>query len=70
MRFDHARHQHRPAAIDQRRAGAVEPGRRGRDRRDALTLDPHLAGIGLRAGAVEDPDIGEKDRACHGRLPL
>ena len=66
MRLDHARHQHRAAAIDHRCAGAIEPRRRRGYRGDALAFDPHLARKRRRAGAVENPDIREQDWGCHG----
>jgi hypothetical protein len=28
---------------------------------DAVTLDHHLAGVGVFAGRIEDPDVGEDD---------
>jgi hypothetical protein len=35
---------------------------------DAVAFDQHLAGIGLRARAIQDVDVGE-ERAAHLILP-
>ena len=66
MRLDHARHQHPPPPSTTVAPRAIEPRRRRGYRGNTLAFDPHLARKRRRAGAIENPDIREQDRGCHG----
>jgi hypothetical protein len=60
VRLGHSGHERGARAVDgvdarsRKRAGATA------DLEDAVALDQHLAAEGLRAGAVEDADVGEE----------
>ena len=67
--LDQARHQRGAAAVDQSAApsrGSFFAGLG--DLLDPVAFDQHLAGIGLRACAIQDVDVGE-ERAAHLILP-
>ena len=75
MRVDHAGHQSRAHAVDDRRS-TVGRGRSAEARRplcdlfDAVALDEHLAGVGIVAGCVEDADIYEVRAARSAAVPI
>jgi hypothetical protein len=65
--LDHARHEGRAGAVDHRHARRGQRARTARDSGDAVPLHQHLARVGLRAGAVDQADVGE-EHAGHGWL--
>jgi hypothetical protein len=66
--LDQARHQGGAAAIHGVGAVARQLLAGLGDLLDPVAFDQHLAGIGLRARAIQDIDIG-KERAAHLFLP-
>ena len=66
--LDEARHQGGAAAVHDMGAVARQLLAGLGDLLDAVAFDQHLAGIGLRARAIQDVDVGE-ERAAHLILP-
>ena len=60
VRLGHAGHQGGAGSVDHRDAGRGDGPHALGDAGDAVALDQHLAGIGLRTAAVDDADVGEQ----------
>src|SRR5215472_7762477 len=68
MRLGHPGHQSGACGIDGGDAARGDGADAARHARDAIALDQHFAGVGLRPRAVEDPDVAEQ-HIRHGVNP-